>query len=328
MTDSMDINKETQAHKPPPIPPVPPIPNSPSSTAPFTPPSNSAISNTTIDGRQILKPVAPSKRPITERPTSDSSDKSAFRNAFFPKELADIIAIRQRRERTWHARLLICTTIISSIDSTLANFQDEIEKEEVVAFKAHLRQAIASFAAIDSSPSPPRVPVHTRPNKGGRNSNGKGKDIDKISTKKVAVATPKIILTQGSNLGSSKEVELPRIIPSSDKSWVTVARKGEKKARITYNSHVASGIKVIQDLSQKDKSASIISDKRLFVRLSLEHEWRKLSPAGILEVLDKKLLISPTLIGKFKLDNSGFALSPCSAEAREVILKAGNGFFL
>ncbi|KHJ32971.1 putative eka-like protein [Erysiphe necator] len=28
------------------------------------------------------------------------------------------------------------------------------------------------------------------------------------------------------------------------------------------------------------------------------------------------------------LDNSGFALSPCSAEACEVILKAGNGFFL
>ncbi|KHJ36110.1 putative eka-like protein [Erysiphe necator] len=152
------------------------------------------MSNTTIDGRQILKHVAPSKLPITERPTSI------------------------RRERAWHARLLICTTIISSIDSALANFQDEKEKEEVVAFKAYLRQKISSFAATDSSPSPPRIPVHTRPNKGGGNSNGKGKDIDKISTKKVAVATPKIILSQGSNLGSSKEVELPIIIPSSDKS--------------------------------------------------------------------------------------------------------------
>ncbi|KHJ32970.1 putative eka-like protein [Erysiphe necator] len=154
-----------------------------------------------------------------------STTKGIFRvlnyhtNAFFPKELPDIIAIRQRRERAWHARLLVCTTIISSIDSALANLQDEIEKEEAVAFKAYLRQVIASFAATDSSPSPPRVPVHTRPNKGGGNSNGKGKDIDKISTKKVSVATPKIILSQGSNLGSSKEVELPRIIiPFSDKS--------------------------------------------------------------------------------------------------------------
>ncbi|POS81832.1 hypothetical protein EPUL_006032, partial [Erysiphe pulchra] len=125
--------------------------------------------------------------------------------------------------------------------------------------------AIANFAAADSSPSPPRVPVHTRP----------------------------------------------------DKSWVTVARKGQKKARVIHNSHVASGIKVVQKLSQKDKSASIISDKRLF-----------LSPAGIREVIVKKLLISPSLIGKIKPVNSGFALSPCSAEAREAILKAGNGFFL
>ncbi|POS83050.1 hypothetical protein EPUL_006088, partial [Erysiphe pulchra] len=110
MTDSMDISQETQAPstdrshqpniptQPPPIFPIPPIPNSPSPTAPLTPPSNSAISNTILDGKQILKPVAPSKRPIIERPTSDSSDKSDSRNAFFPKELADIIAIRQRRE--------------------------------------------------------------------------------------------------------------------------------------------------------------------------------------------------------------------------------------
>ncbi|POS84613.1 hypothetical protein EPUL_002635, partial [Erysiphe pulchra] len=224
MTNSMDISQETQApstdrsHQPPPIPP---IPNFPSPSAPLTLLSNSAMSNTILDGRQILKPVAPSKRSVTERPTSDS-DKSDSRNAFFPKELADTIAIRQRRERAWHARLLICTTIISSIDSS--NFHDEVEKEEVVAFKAYLRQAIANFAATDSSPSPPRVPVHTRPNKGGGNNNGKGKDKDKISTKKVAVATPKIILSQGSNLGSLNEVELPRIISSSDKS---VARKGQ-----------------------------------------------------------------------------------------------------
>ncbi|POS82015.1 hypothetical protein EPUL_006468, partial [Erysiphe pulchra] len=82
----------------PPFPPFLQFPIPPSPTEPLTPPSNSAMSNTIIDGRQILKPVAPSKRPITERPTSDSSDKSDSRNAFFPKELADIIAIRQRRE--------------------------------------------------------------------------------------------------------------------------------------------------------------------------------------------------------------------------------------
>ncbi|KHJ33499.1 putative eka-like protein [Erysiphe necator] len=71
-----------------------------------------------------------------------------------------------------------------------------------------------------------------------------------------------------------------------------------------------------------------VTDRRLFVRLSQEHEWRKLSPAGIREVIVNKLAISPALFGKIKPINSGFALSPCSTEARETMLNAGNGLSL
>ncbi|KHJ33802.1 putative eka-like protein [Erysiphe necator] len=70
------------------------------------------------------------------------------------------------------------------------------------------------------------------------------------------------------------------------------------------------------------------TEKRLFVRLPLKHEWRKLSPAGIREVIVNKLAISPSLFGKIKPVDSGFALSPCRTEARENILNAGNGLFL
>ncbi|KHJ34720.1 putative eka-like protein [Erysiphe necator] len=66
----------------------------------------------------------------------------------------------------------------------------------------------------------------------------------------------------------------------------------------------------------------------LFVRLPQDHEWRKLSPAGIREIILQKLAISPSLSGKIKPVNLGFALSPCSTEARETILNAGNCFFL
>ncbi|KHJ36074.1 putative eka-like protein [Erysiphe necator] len=71
-----------------------------------------------------------------------------------------------------------------------------------------------------------------------------------------------------------------------------------------------------------------ISDKRLFLRLPQEFEWCKLSPAGIRELIVKKLIISPSLMGKVKLVHSGFALSPSISETREQILKAGNGPFL
>ncbi|POS82439.1 hypothetical protein EPUL_005781 [Erysiphe pulchra] len=281
----MDISQEThdssmeRSHQPPPIPPIPPILNSPSPFASPTPPLNLEEPTKTSDGRQILKPVAPSKRPIIERPTPSCSNEISTGNAFLPKELAEIVAIRQHRERAWHASLMICKTAISSIESTLANSKEEIEKEEVAAFKAYLQLAIANFAAVDSSPSPPQIPTHTRPTKGDR----KGKD--KSNTKK------------------------------------------ESSKRDSKSTKYSSYIRKYLGYSAASQRLAL-SDKRLFVRLPQEHEWRKLSPAGIREVIVKKLHISPSLIGRIKPVHSGFALSPCSPEASEEIIKAGNGLFL
>ncbi|KHJ30636.1 putative eka-like protein [Erysiphe necator] len=170
---------------------------------------------------------------------------------------------------------MICTTVLSKIGSTLANLDEDIEKKEAEACKAYLRVAISNFAATDSSPSPPCVPIHTQPYKS--NGNIKGKEIDRKMKKKVAIATPRIILSQSRNTTSSMKA---------------------------------------------------ISEKRLFLRLPQEYEWHKLSPAGVREVMAKKIHISPSLIGKIKLVHSSFALSPSNLEAQEEMLKAGNGLFL
>ncbi|KHJ33839.1 putative eka-like protein [Erysiphe necator] len=322
MTDSTEISQESLApltelsHQPPPILPIPPTPNSTPSTAPPPPPSNSIPTTKTTDGRPILRPVAPSKHPIPEKPPSNSSKNSDIANAFLPQVLTEIIATRQRRERAWQARLMICTTVISSIDNTLAIFTKDEEKEEIVVFKAYLNLAIANFAATDLSPPPPLVTLHSRPNKVNRNENSKEKSKDKKFVK-------------------DSNIDLPRFVENNDKSWATVARKGQKKARVVQNNnnnnnniHVDTRNKEKQRVSHKDSSSASALDKRLFVRISQEHEWRKLSPAGIREVIVKKLLISPSLFGKIKPVNSGSALSPSNTEARETILKAGNGLFL
>ncbi|KAI1001597.1 hypothetical protein K3495_g6604 [Podosphaera aphanis] len=70
------------------------------------------------------------------------------------------------------------------------------------------------------------------------------------------------------------------------------------------------------------------SAKRLFVRLPLEHEWPKLSPAAIRELIVKRLSVSPSYIGIIKPVRSGFVLSACNSDARECLLKAANGLFL
>ncbi|KHJ31886.1 putative eka-like protein [Erysiphe necator] len=288
------------SHQPSPIPPVPPIPNPLPSIASTSPPSQTTSNNISTD-RQILKPVAPSKRSIPDKPHHKSWNNSDIANAFLPQELADIIATRQRRERAWHARLMICTTVFSSIESTLATFTKEVEIEEAVPFKAYLKLAIANFAAVDSSPPPPRVPLHTRPSKGNGNDSSKGKSKEK-NLSKIAVAIPRIACNQIPNLGSIKEVELPKIIKNNDISWATVARKGLKKARMVQkiNLQEVNRNKESQKVSHRDNSATSVSDKRLFVRLPQDHEWRKLSPQGIREVIVKKLHISPSLIGRIK----------------------------
>lgn len=71
---------------------------------------------------------------------------------------------------------MICTTAISNIDSTLENFKNEVEREEFVAFMPNLWLAIAKFAAVDNSPTPPQFPSHTCPNKSGAYGSGNGKN--------------------------------------------------------------------------------------------------------------------------------------------------------
>ncbi|KHJ30087.1 putative eka-like protein [Erysiphe necator] len=110
-----------------------------------------------------------------------------------------------------------------------------------------------------------------------------------------------------------KEVENSVTFSTSNNSRVTEALNGQKKARLEYtlDLQVNTGTRGTQKLPNKEK-----------------HGWRNLSPAGIHEVIVKKLVISPSLNGKINPVRSGFALSPCSTEARDTILNAGNGLFL
>ncbi|KHJ31097.1 putative eka-like protein [Erysiphe necator] len=116
----------------------------------------------------------------------------------------------------------------------------------------------------------------------------------------------------------------------------TVARKGQKKARINLSTtaRLAPLGKTSHCSNNKEKSENptsstkAISDNRLFLRLPQDQEWCKLSPAGVREVMVKKLHISPSIISRIKPVHSGFALSPSNSEVREKILKAENGLFL
>lgn len=126
----------------------------------------------------------------------------------------------------------------------------------------------------------------------------------------------------------------------SETSWTAVVRNGPKKARTTMTS-TARSAPTAQPNKPRARPASKIGDNwdtnvkgqsdrsldiKLFLRLPVDHEWRKLSPAGIRDIIVRKLSISPTLIGLIKIAHSGFALSHCTHEGRVSLLQTAPCF--
>ncbi|KAI0993558.1 hypothetical protein K3495_g14626 [Podosphaera aphanis] len=131
---------------------------------------------------------------------------------------------------------MICTSVISKIDSTISSFQDKNPKGEAIALRTYLHQAISLFVASDGPQNPP-VPLHSRPAKSTNTSK------TRESNKPVAVATPAIpfISLRANNSVHAtplRQHNLPQKPQLNGSTWATMARKGLKKARIDLkNSH-------------------------------------------------------------------------------------------
>ncbi|POS88381.1 hypothetical protein EPUL_000930 [Erysiphe pulchra] len=172
---------------------------------------------------------------------------------------------------------------------------DEIEKEEAVALKAYVRLAIANFAADDSALAPPRIPSQLQTTKANGYGSRKDKDIEKKSRRN----------SSNSKERSLKALSLPKI-PSTnekEKTWATVARHDQKKARVTptTKTQAAPMSKLTQLMPVREKSTlKDPSEKRLFFRIPKDHQWYKLSPAGIREVIVQELYILPSPIGRIR----------------------------
>lgn len=329
-----------------PTPPPPPAFTSSPSLSPFTPSNSTSVSefNSTPQAQQptlrrTLNPVLPSKRVAqnTDEPViqiaEDEADQSSL---YLPQEIRDIVNQRRRRERAWQVRLSICTSVICNIESTLALYKEDVEKEEASLIRNYLQLAITRLAAADNIPKPPPIPHQTKPSKVKDHVQRKESTIKKVSF--IAPTLPT------SHKMSQIHQDMPEgTYVSNDpqqNSWVTVARNGHKKSRTTVSTQNPSKSSMIssslparpptrsRNTSNVVKNIQNKTDNRLFVRISAEHEWRKLSPAGIREVIVKRLIVSPASIGLIKPVHSGFALTPSNTEAREKLLKASGGLFL
>ncbi|KHJ30405.1 putative eka-like protein [Erysiphe necator] len=301
------------------IPPIPPIPPKtlplPNPKTPPSPPQNNKPPSDQVLNRKILVPVIPTKRVAsnaTDSSKTGHSNEVEDTHPYMPRELLEIFTARKRQEQAWHTRLMVCTCFLSGIDGTVSNFQEGAEKEMAKTIQAYLRLAISEFAAVDTIPDVPKfIPTETI-----LKSNSASKV--NLPRKPPVVATPLRNLTEKTKHGHIQASDpLPSTTKNIENCWVSVTRNGHKKSRTIKKS-------VLQTTKAKKQNTqtSTGSDKRLFLRLTDDHEWRKLSPAGIREIVVKKLSISPASISTIKPVRSGFALSLYKDETRQELLKA------
>lgn len=242
---------------------------------------------------------------------------------------------------------MICTSAISSIDSLLAKFKG-VEKEGSTALQIYFRQAISLFVAIDAAPNPLPVPTHSRSAKGYKANKENFPDKPaKIVVPPVPLAPTLICARKQSPTSKTILTSKPIAI---ENSWAIIVRNGHKKARAfvvetpSYGQIVSKEqnkpsapkkvtstpcrLNMSESFGRKQQPSKFMQDNRLFLPLPPDHDWGKLSPAGIREDVVKKMAISPVLIRQIKTVRSGFALSPSKPYARETLLQAANGIFL
>lgn len=328
------------SHNQPPIP-ILPIPPNPQSHSPIAtshpPPSFKTQVNSIVGNRPITKPTSLSKRVVQNDAEPEPTTEKYFSHAYLPRELANNIAARQRQERAWHFRFSIYASIFSYIESTLAIYKEKIEKEEAEIIRKYLQKAIACLAASNNIPQPPKIPIEPKP---GKKKFSISSSNVRLNNSSLANSKLPTLPTQISNNNLEKQV---MSLKQKENSWAMVARNGHKKSRTILPAAISSKATGIRHHShlpnpqhqnrENNKSKKIPENKnrpddRLFVRLSADHERRALSPAGLREVIIKRLSVSPASIGLIKPVRSRFALSPCSIESRENLLAAAGGLFM
>ncbi|KHJ32229.1 putative eka-like protein [Erysiphe necator] len=188
---------------------------------------------------------------------------------------------------------MVCTSFYSCIENATTSFKDGEDKDMARMLQDNLKSTIVQSAASDAD---------------------------------TKVYTPRLITSTTTHTERVK----PREPIANESSWSTVFRNRFKKTKTATipasqqktptqprsSGHQLDHRLVNNKMPFSTQQATRPQDKRLFIRLTDGHDWRKLSPAGIHEIIVNKLAISPSAISTIKpaLLNAAIRLSPFGAK--------------
>ena len=223
-----------------------------------------------------------------------------------PELMAVAEADRQRSNRNY-TRISICSTAIHGVEETLSPLAKDEFQGFVDSLKAHLRVTIANFletaqettpAVMPAVPARPAVSLPPRP-------------AVPLPVRPVIAPPP-------------RPMEKRMLIPAAPKaqasktSWATVAKKGLE------NNPGPTTTKAASPPKPKQKVTSTV-DKRLFVRLERDSEWRSLSLCGAQIAVADSLNCSKDNIKSIQRVKTGFAITAKDDETRQKLLEKADG---
>lgn len=124
-----------------------------------------------------------------------------------------------------------------------------------------------------------------------------------------------------SRTAEKPDLALPKKPEETKSPWVTVARKAAKLPATTPAS-------IAQKSAPQPEPTlpTTEEDKRLFLRLGKEHEWRRLSPVSVKKMITERAGVAPSAIVAMYQVRSGLAFECVSDALRDSILRTAPSF--
>lgn len=133
----------------------------------------------------------------------------------------------------------------------------------------------------------------------------------------VTTATPRATKT-----AEKPNLTLPERPQGNKSPWVTVARRAAKLPPPAAPHKSQRRTTLIKPATQSAPR----KDKRIFLRLGPQHEWRKLSPVTLKKIITERAGVAASAITAMYSVRSGFALECVSDALRDAILSVGTSF--
>ncbi|KAI1001736.1 hypothetical protein K3495_g6467 [Podosphaera aphanis] len=218
-------------------------------------------------------------------------------------KLRAAMEVEERRQAQYAANFFLCSAATTGAETALSSLITNQNEQYINSMVSYIRAAIAQFLTTGSGSSPPILTP--RP-------------TDAIPRERPAVSLTSRLHTQ------VVRPVVPK--PAAKATWATVTSRGQKQSSAPVNVGRTPLKQINAPQTPAKLAAPSTQDERLFPRLGKDHDWRKLSSAGVREAVGQLLSLPPTTIEHVYRVPTGFALRAKDEETRQVLIDLAKYF--